>query len=328
MSGFCDNGYLETIEAGLSALPSFRFGRPAGAGGEAEAVRRLAKELESADAIVIGAGAGLSAAAGLAYSGERFEKLFGDFAARFGIRDIYSGGFHPFPDEETRWAWWARHIYYNRYVDPPKPTYRRLLSLLRGRDYFVVTTNVDGQFPRAGFDKERLFATQGDYGLFQSADPSNRKTWNNENWVMRAMEAQGFEKDASGVWRIPRNGVSMRIPTALVPKCPDDGTAATTNLRVDDSFVEDGTWRKASAAYADFLRRHKDLRTLYLEIGVGSNTPVVVKYPFWAMTAENRRATYACVNLGEALCPLQIANRSICINGDADAVRDELGAGG
>ena len=320
MNSFYDDGYQETIRKGLSAVHTFRSGLSVGSGGRDEQIERLKKEIGRADAIVIGAGAGLSTAAGLTYSGERFEKYFGDFAARFGISDIYSGGFYPFPDRETRWAWWARHIYYNRYIDPPKDVYGKLLALVQDKDYFVITTNVDHQFQRAGFDKKRLFYTQGDYGLFQSVNPAIRKTYDNGEWVMQAMEAQGFVKDAAGVYQIPRNGVVMKIPSALIPKCPDDGSDMTMNLRADDSFVEDDGWHKASAAYAGFIRRHEDLCTLYLEIGVGANTPVIIKYPFWAMTAANPNAKYACLNYNEAFCPRQIENQSICIDGDADTI--------
>ena len=310
------NGYQETIQKGLSAVRSFRSGISTGTGCRMEQIERLKKEIESADAIVIGAGAGLSTAAGLTYSGERFERYFGDFATRFGIQDIYSGGFYPFPDDETRWAWWARHIYYNRYIAPPKDVYGKLLSLVDGKDYFVITTNVDHQFQRAGFDKKRLFYTQGDYGLFQSVNLANQKTYDNEDWVMQAMEAQGFVIDASEVFQIPQSGVSIKIPTELIPKCPDDGSSVTMNLRADDSFVEDEGWHKASAAYAEFIRRHENLHTLYLEIGVGANTPVIIKYPFWAMTAANPKAIYACLNYNEAFCPKQIEQQAICIDGD------------
>jgi hypothetical protein len=316
MNSFYSNGYQETIQKGLSAVRSFRSGISTGTGSRTEQIERLKKEIESADAIVIGAGAGLSTAAGLTYSGERFDRYFGDFAARFGIQDIYSGGFYPFPDEETRWAWWARHIYYNRYIDPPKDVYGKLLSLLDGKDYFVITTNVDHQFQRAGFDKKRLFYTQGDYGLFQSINPANQKTYDNEEWVMQAMEAQGFVMDTDGVYQITRGGVSMKIPTALIPKSPDDGSDVTMNLRADDSFVEDEGWHKASAAYAEFIRRHEKLHTIYMEIGVGANTPVIIKYPFWAMTAENPKAVYACLNYNEAFCPKQIEQQAVCIDGD------------
>ena len=318
------NGYLETIQKGLSAFRSFNSGFSCGNGSRDEQIARLKEEIASADAIVIGAGAGLSTAAGLTYAGERFEKYFGDFAARFGISDIYSGGFYPFPDAETRWAWWARHIYYNRYIDAPKPVYRKLLDLVEDKDYFAITTNVDHQFQRAGFDKKRLFYTQGDYGLFQSVNPRIQKTYDNEEWDMKAMEAQGFVKDADGIYQIPQSGVAMTIPTDLIPKCPDDGSDVTTNLRADDSFVEDEGWHKASAAYSDFIHRHRSLHTLYLEIGVGANTPVIIKYPFWAMTAEDPKAVYACLNYKEAFCPKQIETQSICIDGDADTVLSAL----
>ena len=318
------DGYRESIQRGLTAVRSFRGGISFGQGSRDERIARLREELEAADAVVVGAGAGLSTAAGLTYSGERFERYFADFAARFGIRDMYSGGFYPFPDDEIRWAWCARHIYYNRYIDAPRPVYQDLRALLQSRDFFVVTTNVDHQFQRAGFEKKRLFYTQGDYGLFQSVDSRNQRTYDNEEWVVRAMEAQGFVRDEDGIFQIPQSGVAMRIPSDLITTCPDVGSAVTMNLRADESFVEDAGWRRASAAYSDFIRRHERLRTLYLEIGVGANTPVIIKYPFWALVNANPRATYACLNYDEAFCPAQIAERSICIDGDAGVVLKAL----
>ena len=311
------NGYQESIRKGMSAVRYFSRNLSCGRGTREEQIARLKNEIETADAIVIGAGAGLSTSAGLTYSGERFDKYFFDFAKRFGIRDIYSGGFYPFPDDETRWAWWARHIYFNRYIDAPKPVYHKLFDLVKDKDYFVITTNVDHQFQKAGFDKKRLFYTQGDYGLFQSADGHIQKTYDNEEWVMKAMEAQGFVRDESGVFQVPEDkSITMWIPTELIPKCPDDGSEVTMNLRADDSFVEDEGWRRASAAYSDFLRRHENLHVLYLELGVGANTPVIIKYPFWQMTMANDKAVYACLNYGEAFCPGEIEDRSICIDGD------------
>ena len=316
------NGYQESIQKGLSAVRSFRSGLSYGTGRREENIQRLKSEIETADAIVIGAGAGLSTAAGLTYSGERFERYFSDFKERFGITDMYSGGFYPFPDDETRWAWWARHIYYNRYIEAPEPVYQKFFELVRDKDYFVITTNVDHQFQRAGFDKKRLFYTQGDYGLFQSVNPSIRKTYDNEEWVMQAMEAQGFIKNAEGVFHIPQSGVVMKIPAALIPKSMDDGSPLTMNLRADDSFVEDEGWHRASAAYSDFIRRHENLHTLYFEIGVGANTPVIIKYPFWQMTNDNQKAVYACLNYNEAFCPKQIEKQSICLDGDAGVILD------
>lgn len=328
MKNLCDempNGYSESIRKGLAAVRCFGGRMSFETGTKEERIARLKQEIEMSDAIVIGAGAGLSASAGLTYSGERFERYFFDFAKKYGIRDIYTGGFYPFPDAETRWAWWARHIYFNRYIEPPRPVYRKLLTLVKDKDYFAITTNVDHQFLRAGFDQKRLFCTQGDYGLFQTVDGRNGKTYDNEEWVIKAMAAQGFVKDADGVFRVPEDGkITMRIPAELIPKCPDDGADLTMNLRADDSFAEDAGWHRASAAYSDFLHRHENLRVLYLELGVGGNTPVIVKYPFWQMTLANKNAVYACVNYGEAFCPGEIADRSICIDGDIGEVLELL----
>ena len=314
------NGYLESIQKGLAAVHTYDLRVSHGDGSRDEQIARLKKELETADAIVVGAGAGLSTSAGLTYSGERFERYFFDFAKQYQIKDIYSGGFYPFPDEQTLWAWWARHIYYNRYIDAPKPVYADLLSLLRGRDYFIITTNVDHQFQRAGVDKKRLFYTQGDYGLFQSVDPGVQETFDNEAWTMRAMEAQGFVLDENGVFQVPESGaISMKLPADLIPTAPN-GDPVKMNLRSDDTFVEDAGWRRASAAYSDFLRRHENLHVLFLEIGVGANTPMIIKFPFWQMTRDNRQAVYACLNYGEAVCPKEIERRSICIRGDAGEI--------
>ena len=321
---YLPNGYQETIEKGLNALRV--FGRVShGVGAREEQLKKLKDELTNADAIVIGAGAGLSTSAGLTYSGERFDRYFFDFKQRFGITDIYSGGFYPFHDSETRWAWWARHIYFNRYIDPPKPVYRELLELVKDKNYFVITTNVDHQFQRAGFDKTRLFYTQGDYGLFQSVNRKMQKTYDNEEWVYSAMEAQGFVKNENGVFQVPDDrNIKMQIPTELIPKCPDDSSDVVMNLRSDDSFVEDEGWHRASAAYADYLNNHENDRVLYLELGVGSNTPVIIKYPFWQMTLENDKATYACLNYSEAYCPEEIAVQSVCIEGDIGNTLDEI----
>ena len=319
------NGYLESIRKGTAGLNKMRGGVYYGSGDRSKEIARLREALDTADAIVIGAGAGLSTSAGFIYTGERFRRWFGDFAAKYGFEDMYSGGFYPFPFKEEFWAYWARYIYINRYMEAPRPVYNELLDLVKDKDYFVITTNVDHQFQKAGFDKTRLFYTQGDYGLFQSVRSANRKTYDNEEWVMKAMEAQGFIRDKEGVFRVPADGrVSMRIPTALIPKCPDDGSDVTMNLRSDDSFVENAGWHKASANYAGFLRKHEKGHVLYLEIGVGSNTPVIIKFPFWVMTSENPDAVYACLNYSEAFAPKAIAGQSICIDGDTAELLKEL----
>lgn len=291
---------------------------------EEELIRQLKDEIESADAIVIGAGAGLSTSAGFVYNGDRFDKYFGDFSAKYGFRDMYAGGFFPYPDPETRWAFWSRNIYVNRFMHAPNPVYTDLLELVKDKDYFVLTTNVDHQFQKAGFDKARLFYTQGDYGLFQSTDGRVKRTYDNEEWVRRAMAAQRFLPDEQGIFQVPKDRcLSLRLPTELIPRCPD-GSRATTNLRVDDTFVEDAGWQAAAQRYADFLQRFAGKKVVFLELGVGSNTPVIVKYPFWAMTAENPGAVYACLNYGDAVCPREIESQSICLDGDIGEILDEI----
>lgn len=267
-------------------------------------VDKLRDALAMADAVVVGAGAGLSTAAGYTYSGPRFSRLFGDFAARYGFSDMYSGGFYPYDTLEEHWAFWSRYVICNRYEPIPGRVYQQLLDLLRDRDYFVLTTNVDHCFQRAGFDKRRLFYTQGDYGLFQCSRPCCQETWDNEDAIRAMVDQQS----------------NLRIPGELVPHCPHCGAPATMNLRSDGTFVEDEGWHKAAARYSEFLRRHEGMRTLYLEIGVGGNTPGIIKYPFWQMTAANPRATYACVNLGEAYAPRELERQSILIDAGASEV--------
>lgn len=269
-----------------------------------EGIGRLAEAVKEADAVVIGAGSGLSTSAGLTYSGERFEKYFGDFIAKYHIWDMYSGGFYPYPDLEEYWAWWSRHIYYNRYVDALEPVYPNLHEVVKDKDYFVLTTNVDHQFQKAGFDKKWLFYTQGDYGLWQCSKSCHQKTYDNEDVVRRMISEQ---KD-------------MKISTELIPKCPVCGAPMTMNLRCDGTFVQDEGGYAASGRYDDFIRRHKETRILFLELGVGGNTPVIIKYPFWQMTAANPKAVYACVNDGEAVCPQEIKRQAICMNGDIGEV--------
>ena len=318
------DGYRESIQIGLKGLKSVGKNISSEADMEESKIEYLKNEIEKADAIVIGAGAGLSTSAGFTYSGERFEKYFFDFSKKFGISDIYSGGFYQFPDKETTWAWWARHIYFNRYINPTKPVYRDLFSIVKDKEYFVITTNVDHLFQRAGFDKKRLFYTQGDYGLFQSVNSQNQNTYDNEEWVLKAIEAQGFKKNSEGIFEVPENKkISMKIPTELIPKCPD-GSDVIMNLRADSSFVEDEGWHRASKNYYNFLEKYKDKHILFLELGVGNNTPVIIKYPFWQMTMENKNAIYACINYNEAICPTQIKDRSICIDGDIGDVLKKI----
>ena len=282
-----------------------------------EKIEKLKQVLSETETIVIGAGSGLSTSAGFTYSGERFEKYFSDFAVKYGFHDMYSGGFTPFESLEEHWAYWSRYIMINRYMDPPKPVYKDLFSLVKDKDYFVITTNVDHCFQKAGFDKNRLFYTQGDYGLFQCSEPCHEETYDNEKQI-RAM------------WEFRDE---MKVPTELVPRCPVCGKPMSMNLRADHTFVTEKGWYKASKQYEKFLQTRNiikngeqegDGKVLFLELGVGGNTPRIIKYPFWQMTEKNPNAGYACINFGEAVVPLKIEKQSICINDDIGEVLKKM----
>ena len=273
-----------------------------------EKINRLKAALNGAEAVIIGAGAGLSTSAGFTYSGERFRKNFSDFEDKYHFHDMYSGGFYPYSTPEEFWAFWSRNILVNRYQDPPKPVYDELYKLVKDKDYFVITTNVDHCFQKAGFDKKRLFYTQGDYGLFQCSVQCCQETFENEDMIRQMTEQQK----------------NMRIPSELLPVCPHCGKPVTMNLRSDNRFVEDEGWHLAAERYENFLRTRKNMRMLFLELGVGYNTPGIIKYSFWKMTAENPKAVYACINYGETGCPGEIIRQSICIDSDIGNVLEDL----
>ena len=318
-------------------------------------IEKLKKALAEADAVVIGAGAGLSTSAGFVYSGERFERWFSDFGKKYGFSEMYTGGFRvmELPPEEM-WAYWSRYIWVNRYMDAPKPLYQKFLGIVKDKDYFVLTTNVDHCFQKAGFDNDRLFYTQGDYGLWQCSEPCHDRTYDNEETVRAMLEAQGFIIAEDGTLTVPEGAelkmtasegttlktaaskgttlktaasegtpIKMAVPTELLPTCPVCGKPMTMNLRSDDRFVEDDGWHRAAERYESFIRTRRG-RVLFLELGVGYNTPGIIKIPFWNMTAANSKATYACINFSEAVCPEQIKERSICLEGDAWNVLSEL----
>ena len=287
-------------------------------------IARLREAIGSADAIVVGAGAGLSAAAGLTYAGERFKRLFADFVAKYRFRDMYSAGFYPFSSLEEHWAYWSRHIWCNRYEAAPKDTYSKLLRLLDGKDFFVITTNVDHQFQLAGFPKQRLFYTQGDYGLWQCCEPCHPETYDNYQFVRRMIEAQGFHIGDDGTLEAPEGALSMAVPRELVPRCHVCGKPLVMNLRVDGTFVEDRGWHEAGRRYQRFIDEHRRDKVLYLELGVGGNTPGIIKYPFWRATHSNAHATYACINLGESYTPADIRKRSILLDEDINHALAEL----
>lgn len=256
--------------------------------------------LQRSEAVVIGAGAGLSTAAGFTYTGERFHQYFQDFIDKYGFRDMYSGGFYPFATLNEHWAYWSRYIYVNRYSDADNGTYGRLFELVKDKDYFVLTTNVDHQFQKAGFDNKRLFYTQGDYGLFQCSEPCHNSTYHNEEIIRKMVNTQS----------------DMKIPKELIPYCPVCGKPMSMNLRTDNTFVQDKGWYAASERYADFIGRHNNMKVLFLELGVGMNTPGIIKYPFWKMTYDNPNAVLVCINYGEVFVMPEISEKSICFDDD------------
>lgn len=288
-------------------------------------IEKLKIALGKAEAVIIGAGAGLSTSAGFIYTGERFDQYFSDFAKKYGFTDMYSGGFYPYKTQEEFWAYWSRYIYINRYMNPPKPVYERLFDLVKEKDYFVLTTNVDHCFQKTGFDKQRLFYTQGDYGLFQCSKPCHQKTYDNAEAIRKMVLSQGYEIAVDGALVLPEGTKPyMSVPTDLLPRCPVCGRPMTMNLRSDDKFVEDEGWDAAADRYATFLRERQQKKTVFLEAGTGWNTPSIVKFSFWQMVNDWPDATYVCLNYGEAYAPEEIREKSICINGDVGSVIDKL----
>lgn len=271
-------------------------------------LQKLKVAIDKSDAIVIGAGAGLSTSAGFTYSGKRFYKYFQDFSTKYGFNDMYSGGFYPYNSLEEYWAYWSRYVKINRYETAPNEVYNDLYQLIKDKNYFVLTTNVDHCFQKAGFNKKRLFYTQGDYGLFQCCKPCCQKTYDNQALIERMVTEQK----------------NMHIPTRLIPKCPVCGRPMVMNLRSDDHFVQDDGWYQAANRYNLFINTHKNMHILFLELGVGYNTPVIIKYPFWKMTAENPLSIYSTINYGQAICPKEIEQQAICINDDIGKVLKQL----
>ena len=297
-----------------------------------DGISKLREAIDEAEAIIIGAGAGLSTSAGFEYAGERFARYFKDFSDRYHFHDMYAGGFYHYETLEEQWAFWSRNIFINRYMKAPKPVYDTLYEMVKDKDYFVLTTNVDHQFQKAGFDKNRMFYTQGDYGLWQCSSPCHRRTYDNKSKVVKMVLSQGFSIDEAGRLQPPVNEdgepdykkLNMSVPSDLVPYCPVCGEPMSMNLRADDTFVEDEGWQKASRNYMDYLNRHENQKTLFLELAVGFNTPGIIKYNFWKMTNDWPDATYACVNAGEACAPDEIREKSICVNGDVGEILKEI----
>ncbi len=272
-----------------------------------ERLKKVKTLLDDAEYVLVGAGAGLSSAAGFEYGGLTFMRNFKYMHDMYGYRDMYSAGFHPFRTSEERWGYWSKFIYLNRYQGV-KRLYVDLMSLIKDKDYFVLTTNVDHQFQLAGVDKKRLFYTQGDYGLFQCSSPCHDKTYDNEAIVRKMVKEQ----------------VDHKIPTSLIPRCPICGEELSMNLRSDETFVEDEGWHKAASSYLDFLKRAKGKKVLLLELGVGFNTPGIIKYPFIRLAYENQNAHYVVINKGQNAVPKEVEGRSLLLDMDIKEAIEEL----
>ena len=279
-------------------------------------LEQLKQAIEEADCIVIGAGAGLSTSAGFEYSGLRFIQYFSDFIHKYHFKDMYSGGFYPFKSLEEHWAYWSRYIYINRYMEPPKDVYNKLFELVKEKDYFVITTNVDHCFQKAGFDKNKMFYTQGDYGLFQCSKPCHHETYDNEEIVKKMVISQGYCIE-NGNLTVPEGAQIRRtVPTELVPRCPKCGRPMSMNLRADNTFVQDAGWEAAAKRYERFMEDHRGQNVVFLELGVGYNTPGIIKYNFWQYAHNWRNAFYVCINKGDAYVPKEIENKAVGINED------------
>lgn len=271
-------------------------------------IKNAAQLINDADDILIGAGAGLSAAAGLTYSGTRFINNFQDFIKKYNIKDMYSAGFYPFPGEEERWGYWSKHVMMNRILPPELPLYQQLYELVKDKNYFVLTTNADHQFHKAGFDEERIFATQGDYGLIQCMKGCHPKTYDNTKMIIQMDQAR---KDC-------------KVPSYMVPRCPVCGGLMTMNLRCDQYFVEDENWDKAEKNFSDFLSQCQNHKVVLLELGVGFNTPAIIRFPFEKMIREHENIALIRLNLKEAMIPDGLENRAIGINHDLNESIQDL----
>ena len=278
-------------------------------------IDRAAKNIRNTDCVIIGAGAGASTAAGIQYGGKRFTDNFAEFIKKYGeyyMTDMYAAGFYPYPSEEAKWGYWSKHALMNRFDPPALPLYTELYDIVKNKEYFVLTTNVDHQFYKAGFDEKRIFATQGDYGKIQCQKACHPKTYDAKDLFRKMDKARR----------------DCLIPSELVPKCPVCGGNMAMNLRCDNYFVEDEAWHEAADRYAGFLEQNKDKKVVLLELGVGFNTPIIIRFPFEKMVRENSSYSLIRLNMDEAVVPESFGKRAIGIGGDmAKAITDIRGAG-
>lgn len=267
-----------------------------------EQVEAAANAIEEAEYVLIGAGAGLSAAAGLTYGGKRFTDNFPEFIEKYGMTDMYSAGFYPFPSEEARWGYWSKHVYVNRIEPEALPLYKKVYELVKNKKYFVLTTNADHQFYKAGFGEDKIFATQGDYGLVQCMRGCHQKTYDDIFMMKQMNEARE----------------DCKIPSHMVPRCPVCGGPMAMNLRCDQYFVEDAAWHEAEEHFGAFLNECRKKKVVLLELGIGFNTPTIVRFPFEKLTREKENMTLIRLNLDEAIVPESLGKRAIGINSDME----------
>lgn len=276
-----------------------------------EQVKQASVLIREAEIILIGAGAGVSTAAGLTYSGERFTDNFSEFIEKYGstyMTDMYAAGFYPFPTQEAKWGYWSKHSLINRFLPSALPLYKQLYETIKEKDYFVLTTNVDHQFQNAGFQEERIFATQGDYGNIQCEKGCHPKIYDAEDLFYKMDQARR----------------DCLIPSYMVPQCPVCGGNMTMHLRCDRYFVEDENWHEAAGRYHDFLKKIEKKNAVLLELGVGFNTPTIIRFPFEKMVRENKGLSLIRLNMNEAFVPESFGNRAIGIGGDMAKVISDL----
>ena len=264
--------------------------------------------IKQADYIIIGAGSGLSTAAGLLYSGEKFEKDFKEFIEKYHLDNLYSASFYEFKTQEEKWAFFAKMIKLNRYNEKTLKLYQELYEIVKNKEYFVLSTNVDGQFYNSGFDKDKVFEVQGDYSYLQCENACHNKLYNNKELVEKWL----------------RNTKNCKIPSDLVMKCPVCGGNMDMNLRKDANFVQDENWYRQSEKYEDFLSRSKGKNVVLLEIGVGFNTPGIIRFSFEQMTANIEKTTLIRINKDYPNPMLEIENKTISFDEDTNKIIEDL----
>ena len=286
-------------------------------------LEKLVSYISKSKAIIIGAGAGLSTSAGFYTSGERFQKYFFDFQKKYHLKDMYSGSFYPYSDKSEYWGFMSRNIYLNRFSPFPKKTFNILYEIFKDKNYFILTTNVDHLFQRAGFDKNRMYYMQGDMGLLQCKKPCHTKNYENEQLIRDMLIDQGFTFDEKGELIVGQN-IKTKISEKLIPKCPVCGGEMDFNLRIDNNFVQDEGWYEHQKLYSDFMDKYQNDDILYIELCVGYNTPSIIKYNFWSQVSSNKKARFVSINLEESEVPEKIRNRSLVIAGDADEIINKI----